>query len=42
MVHVGFGVSELHLVHILSGILMQESLSSENGSELIADTLEWR
>ena len=40
IVHVGLGLSELHLVHTLTSIPMQESLSSEHGSELITDTLE--
>jgi hypothetical protein len=40
IVHVGFGFSELHLVHTLTGIPMEECLSSEHGSELFAYTLE--
>ena len=40
IVHVGFGLSELHLVHTLTSVPMQESLSSEHGSKLVTNTLE--
>jgi len=40
IVHVGLSLSELHLIHTLSSVPMQESLSSEHGSELVTDTLE--
>ena len=40
IVHVGLGLSELHLVHVFTGVPMEESLSSEHGCELLADTLE--
>ena len=40
IVHVRLSLRELHLVHTLTSVPMQESLSSEHGSELITDTLE--
>jgi len=40
VVHVGLGLSELHLVHALAGVPVQESLSPEHGSELLADPLK--
>lgn len=40
VVHVGLGLSELHLVHTLASVPMQESLAPEHGSELVTDTLE--
>lgn len=40
VVHVGLSLSELHLVHTLTSVPMQESLAPEHGSELVADTLE--
>lgn len=40
IVHVGLSLSELHLVHTLSSVPMQESLAPEHSSELITDTLE--
>merc|ERR1711893_529321 len=40
VVHVGFGLSELHLVHALSSVPMQESLATEHGGELLRDSLE--
>ena len=40
IVHVGLSLGELHLVHTLTGVPMEESLSSEHGSELLTDTLE--
>jgi len=40
VVHVGLSLSELHLVHTLASVPMQESLTTEHGSELLTDTLE--
>src|SRR4051794_8758556 len=40
IVHVGLGLSELHLVHTLASVPMQESLATEHSSELLANTLE--
>ena len=40
ILHVGLGLSELHLVHTLLGVPMQERLALEHGGELVADTLE--
>ena len=40
IVHVGLSLSELHLVHTLTSVPMQESLAPEHGSELVTDTLE--
>ena len=40
IVHVGFGLSELHLIHTFSGIPMEEGLSSEHSSELLTNSLE--
>lgn len=40
IVHVGLSLSELHLVHTLTGVPMQESLAPEHGSELVANSLE--
>src|SRR4051812_29309956 len=40
VVHVGLSLSELHLVHTLTSVPMQESLAPEHGSELVTDTLE--
>merc|ERR1712086_487651 len=40
IVHVGLGLSELHLVHTLTGIPMEECLSSEHSSELLTNSLE--
>lgn len=40
ILHVGLRLSELHLVHALLGVPMQEGLATEHGSELVADTLE--
>ena len=40
IVHVGFSLSELHLVHTLPSVPMQESLSPEHGSELVTNSLE--
>ena len=33
-------LSELHLIHALSSVPMQESLATEHSCELLADTLE--
>jgi hypothetical protein len=40
IVHVALGLSELHLVHTLTSVPMQESLTTEHGRELVTDTLE--
>jgi len=40
IVHVGFGLSEFHLVHALTSVPMEESLSSEHSSELLTHSLE--
>jgi hypothetical protein len=40
IVHVGLSLSELHLIHTLTSVPMQESLATEHGRELVADTLE--
>merc|ERR1719351_530292 len=40
VVHVGLGLSELHLVHALASVPMEESLPSEHSSELLGDSLE--
>ena len=40
VVHVALSLSELHLVHALSGVPMEESLTSEHGGKLLADALE--
>jgi len=40
IVHVALGLSELHLVHALTSVPVQESLSPEHSSELLADSLE--
>jgi hypothetical protein len=40
IVHVGLGFSEFHLVHTLTGVPVEEGLSSEHGGELLSDTLE--
>merc|ERR1719391_630697 len=40
VVHVGFGLSEFHLVHALPSIPMEEGLPPEHGSELLGDPLE--
>ena len=40
IVHVGLGLGELHLVHALSSVPMEESLSSEHGGELLTNSLE--
>ena len=40
VVHVGLGLSELHLVHALSSVPVKESLPPEHGGELLRDPLE--
>jgi len=40
VVHVGFGFCELHLVHTLASVPMQEGFSSEHGSELLSHSFE--
>jgi len=40
IVHVGLSLGELHLVHTLAGIPMQESLPPEHGAELFPNALE--
>lgn len=40
IVHVALSLSELHLVHTLTSVPVQESLATEHSSELITDTLE--
>jgi len=40
IVHVGLSLGELHLVHTLSGVPMEEGLSSEHAGELLTNSLE--
>jgi hypothetical protein len=40
IVHVGLSLSELHLVHALTGVPVEESLSAEHQSELLRHALE--
>merc|ERR1711998_346460 len=40
IVHVGLGLSELHLVHTLTGVPVEEGLAAEHGSELLTNSLE--
>lgn len=40
IVHVALGFGELHLVHALASVPMQESLTTEHSGELLGDTLE--
>src|SRR5690606_23556790 len=40
IVHIALSLSELHLVHTLASIPMQESLTPEHGGELVTNTLE--
>jgi len=40
VVHVGLSLSELHLVHTLSSVPMEESLTPEHSGELLRHTLE--
>merc|ERR1712100_682433 len=39
VVHVGLGLSELHLVHALTGVPVEESLAAEHAGELLGDAL---
>merc|ERR1711903_66179 len=39
IVHVGLGLSELHLVHTLTSVPVKESLTTEHASELLRHTL---
>merc|ERR1719484_359279 len=39
IVHVGLGLSELHLVHTLTSVPVKEGLATEHASELLGDTL---
>ena len=40
VVHVALCLSELHLIHALAGVPMEEGLSAEHGGELLGDALE--
>merc|ERR1719316_2620033 len=40
IVHVRLSLSELHFVHTLTGVPMEEGLSSEHSSELLTNSLE--
>ena len=40
VVHVGLGLGELHLVHALASVPVEESLPPEHGGELLGDPLE--
>ncbi|KFM03078.1 hypothetical protein AS27_14368, partial [Aptenodytes forsteri] len=40
VVHVALGLGELHLVHALARVPVEEGLASEHGRELLRDTLE--
>merc|ERR1712178_441292 len=40
IVHVALGFSELHLVHTLASVPVEESLPSEHGGELLGNTFE--
>ena len=40
VVHVGLGLGELHLVHALAGVPVEEGLAPEHGAELLRDALE--
>merc|ERR1719192_758816 len=40
VVHVALGLGELHLIHTLASVPMQESLAPEHGGELLRDALE--
>merc|ERR1711907_775563 len=39
VVHVGLSLGELHFVHALAGVPVEEGLAAEHGSELLRDTL---
>ncbi|CAA6669938.1 unnamed protein product [Spirodela intermedia] len=40
VVHVALGLGELHLVHALAGVPVEEGLAAEHGGELLADPVE--
>ncbi len=40
VIHVGLSLGEFHLVHTLTGVPVEEGLSSEHGGELLTDSLE--
>ena len=40
VIEVGLGLSELHLVHALAGVPVEEGLPPEHGGELLRDPLE--
>merc|ERR1712150_279616 len=40
VVEVGLGLSELHLVHALASVPVEEGLPPEHGGELLGDSLE--
>jgi len=40
IVHVALGFSELHLVHTLTSVPVEEGLAAEHGGELLSDALE--
>merc|ERR1712073_123799 len=40
IVHVGLSLGELHLVHALTGVPVEEGLAAEHGGELLTNTLE--
>jgi len=40
IVHVALGFSELHLVHTLTSVPVEEGLATEHGGELLSDALE--
>merc|ERR1711869_40707 len=39
IVHVGLSLSELHLIHALTGVPVKEGLATEHTGELLGDTL---
>ena len=39
-IHVGLGLGELHLVHALAGVPVEEGLAPEHDGELLRHTLE--
>ena len=40
IVEVGLGLCELHVVHALAGVPVEEGLAPEHGAELLRDALE--
>merc|ERR1712170_308481 len=40
VIHVGLGLSELHLIHALTSVPVEEGLAAEHGGELLRDALE--